>query len=235
MNRNFLAVIGLVVALAVIGAVVLLDEESPSASLAESTAPVALDQPPAALTTDVAPAEVDRLSSGAERRLDVAEPGALNSGAERGGTEAKVATAALVGRVTYEVSGEPVAGLLVEPQFADELSVEPSRAITDENGRYVFAVSGVSTLTAMVALPGADTPRQQASFDLVLSPDEDTVADFAVVLGVFLSGQVLDLDGRAVRGAGVHGWTGEQYTFLAGEMPEPEQTVLCDANGNYRL
>lgn len=244
MNRGTLAVIGCVVALAVIGVMVLLDDEA-SATDASKTGAAELTSTGDAGGAERNAMELERLATGEERRLDVVEPRPSDAAPDVFDAEDGVAAARLVGRVTLTGTGTPVAGLVLVPTLEQPAEVQggegkplrsqPRQATTDESGRYSFTIRGAATLVSMAVLPGEDIPRQRIDLGLTLSPGAETIADFEVEGGVRVSGQVVDLDGRPVPGAAVHGWTGPRYLLSGQQLATPEQSTACDAGGAFTL
>jgi protocatechuate 3,4-dioxygenase beta subunit len=174
---------------------------------------------------------------GETRQLEVAEGSdqAQDSGAGSSAGDAAL-LGRITGRVTWAADGRPAVGERLVARLAERTqSTEPEQALTDADGRYSFSVDQPGWLYWIEVLPGPTTPRQRHRERMELVLGADAVVDFELVAGGTLAGRVVDLEGRPVPGADVHGWTSARYQLTAERRSEPDQTVLTDASGVFLL
>lgn len=224
------------VALAVVAAVLLLDDggpTSPSPGPSPLSGPLARDAGPPPLVgtapgaTDVRPLEASGRSAG-------------SPGSDAAGTGGATAGALLEGTVSLS-GGEPVAGLTLAMRLApagtqDRLDPAPE-ATTDASGQYRFelALDGEHDAQGIDVRPHHAVPRQQLALDLQLAPGRSLVHDLTVEPGVTLAGTLVDDEGQPVPGAEVLGWTGHRWQIDSLRLEQPDRLVRADGRGRFSL
>ncbi|HCA47593.1 MAG TPA: hypothetical protein DEP45_09650 [Armatimonadetes bacterium] len=151
------------------------------------------------------------------------------AGGRAEGIDFQLSTGALVrGRVTWQDTGEPVAGTTVI--LVGDTGVQ-NRAQTDEDGRYELRIpAGTHSLQWMappVDARGAEPSQQEVT---VATDDVRERVDFALLRKKTIVLTVLGPDGQPVPGASVWWDAGERYG-----SPEMIEPVLTDEQGQARL